>query len=157
MNLRRVIIGIWAMVATFLAAENYSCYASNTSTTTTAIQAGRSVSLEGELMMYVIDNCGNSKRVYDWVETDWTNEVLIYVLKLNAPTKIVFYNYDETATPVRCEEVTNEVVIAANDGSVLRRYANKKVEVTGVVEFRNAGWRNYNGFCFLTQSIAIKQ
>ena len=111
---------------------------------------------EGELVMYVLGP-ESLERVYEWVETDWYNQTLIYVLQLNSSIRIADYVSAEAMQ--FCPEssgFTNELLIKMSNGNSLSNYANRRVRIRGKMDIAAGGWRNYKGIYLEAESIELK-
>lgn len=108
----------------------------------------------GELKVYVIRSNGG-KVVTNMPVADGVNSAIVYVLQLDEKVNICDYvESDELMYAPPAANSTDEIVIIMNDDNVdLRKYANRRVKVSGDIYFPVGGWRNYNGICLATESI----
>lgn len=104
----------------------------------------REVTLEGTVTMWVYNNSDSAERVYNYVETDWMNTYLAYILELDKSIDVTPYLmksdldflYNHTHNCFMIEPTFD------NSKRFAQQYANKRVRITGMMYVPAAGWRN---------------
>lgn len=102
------------------------------------------VTLEGTVTMWVYNNSDSAERVYNYVETDWMNTYLAYILELDKSIDVTPYLMKSDLDFLNNHTHNCFMIEPTFDNSkrFAQQYANKRVRITGMMYVPAAGWRN---------------